>query len=418
MNTYTALRAEADKLRAQIDTFEAAEILSTEAGEQLEQAYSRLEEITPDLQRAVARQSALNAAAALTTAVGAAAGARETDADRLRAQLPTSGAYLAAVLAAGVAGAAGGSDAQALELLRAWNDDADLLRAPAQQAIADNAGVIPSPIVSDLVKFVDPERYLINALGVRPMFLGTATRPRVTQTTLVGAQASEFTELSTRKMLIVKDALTRATYGGYVELSAQDAEFSDPGMLQIILQDLAEQYGVITDAAVCTALNAAATNTFEMAGAVAAISTITVPATWAAAFSSAATQTFTQSKKLPTHLMCSPDVWGTLSALVDSTGRPIYPILNPTNANGTFEAGKASWSTSQGPAGLQFLVDPNFAANTCIIGNAGYAEVYEAQRGAAVGPFKPGTLATEIGYYGFLSTYMRAEGFVKLVNAV
>jgi HK97 family phage major capsid protein len=413
MNTYDALRAEADKLRAQINTLEAADNLSTEAGEQLDAAYTRLEEITPDLERAVARRNGLNAAAALTAAIGAPAGAADKDPDRLRAQLPTPGAYLAAYLAAGAK-----EDPAAVELLRAWNDDADLLRAPAQQAIADNAGVIPSPIVSDLVKFVDPERYLINALGVRPMFLGTATRPRVTQTTLVGAQATEFTELSTRKMLIVKDALTRATYGGYVELSAQDAEFSDPGMLQIILQDLAEQYGVITDTAVCTALNAAATNTFEMAGAAAAISTITVPATWAAAFSAAATQTFTQSKKLPTHLLCSPDVWGTLSALVDSTGRPIYPILNPQNANGTFESGKASWSTSQGPAGLQFLVDPNFAANTCIIGNAQYAEVYEAQRGAAVGPFKPGTLATEIGYYGFLSTYMRAEGFVKLVNAV
>lgn len=411
------LAAEADKLRAQIATLEAADNLSSEAGADLEAAYTRLEEITPDLERSTRRLTAVNAAAALQQAIaGRPSPADPAGGDLVRSNLPTAGEYLAAYLAT-AAQAAGGSPAgDAADRLRAWNDD--LMRAPAQQAIADNAGVIPSPIVADLVKFVDPERYLVNALGTRPMFMGTSTRPRVTQTTQVGAQATEFIELATRKMLIVKDALTRNTYGGYVEISAQDAEFSDPGMLQIIQQDLAEQYGIVTDAAVCAALVTAATNTLEMAGAAGAISAITVPATWATAFATGAVQVFTQSKKLPTHLLVSADVWGTLLGLVDSTGRPVYPMLGPTNANGSFPNGVVSFETPNGPLSLRFVVDPNFAANTAIIARGQFAEVYEAQRGITVGAFKPGTLSTELGYYGFLGTYMRAEGFVRLVNAV
>jgi hypothetical protein len=294
-----------------------------------------------------------------------------------------------------------------------------LLRAPVggQQAIADNLGVIPQPVVSDLVKFVDAERYLINALGVRPMFKGGGNRPRVTQTSQVGSQASEFAQVPARKMLIVRDPLTRLTRGGVVEISAQDEEFSEPGMLQIIVQDLAEQYGVDTDTVVCAALVTASTNTTEMAGAAAAINTITVPSSWAAAFAAATSTVFTNCRRLPTHLMVSPDVWGTLVGLVDSTGRPVYPNLAPMNAAGQ-TGGLVTFDSPTGPFGLSLLVDPNFAANTAIVGNARYAEVYEQQRGIVTGPFLPNTLSTDIGYYGFLSTYMRAEGFARLVNAV
>jgi len=53
-----------------------------------------------------------------------------------------------------------------------------------------------------------------------------------------------------------------------------------------------------------------------------------------------------------------------------------------------------------------------------IIGAAKYAEVREQQKGLARGAFKPGTLATEVGYRGYMSLYFRAEGFVRIVNAL
>jgi len=288
---------------------------------------------------------------------------------------------------------------------------------PAQQALADNTGLVPTPIIGELIKFVDSERYLINALGTEPMFTGTASRPRVTQATLIGAQATEFTELSTRKMLITKDALTRGTYGGYVEISEQDQEFTDPSVLQIVIEDLAQQYGLITDTAVCTALVAAATNTFEMSGAAGAVSANTSPTSWNSALFGAAGQVYTQSRKLPTHFFCSVDVWVALGGLVDTAGRPIYPSLNPQNSNGMVD-GVTNFQAS--PAGLKFVCDPNFAANTAIVGAVSRqtANVYEMIKGTATGAFKPGTLATEVGYRGFLGTYFRAEGFVRLVNAV
>jgi HK97 family phage major capsid protein len=387
--------------------------LTDEESEQVDSLFERAEKIKPDIEKETERIRSLKATSDILSALGLAGGSgsapssqheRSSKDDRPSI---TVGEYLTLYNRAHAL-----RDADAAEMLRSITAH-DRAPVAGQQALADNAGVVPEFILGDLIKFVDANRYVVNSLTRRPMFRGTGARPRVTQTTQVGVQSAEFAELSSRKMTIVKDPISRATYGGYVEISEQDEEFSEPGMMQILIEDLAEQYAIVTDDVVSDALVAAATNTFELTGAIGAISTVTNEnlhrGLWAAAG-----QVYNQCRKLPDTLWCSVDIWQDLGGRVDTTGRPLYPSINPQNAGGTMEG----IGTFEGkPVNLRFIVGPGFANGTLIVGRAQYAEVYEQNKGLARGTFNPGTLSTEVGYRGFLSTYIRPQGFVRLVNA-
>ena len=63
-------------------------------------------------------------------------------------------------------------------------------RAAAHQKTSDNLGVIPDPIIGDVLNFIDAARPLVGALGPRDMPSATWYRPKVTARTLVGVQGS------------------------------------------------------------------------------------------------------------------------------------------------------------------------------------------------------------------------------------
>lgn len=406
-----ALQAEFDRLRSGIDAIhnraatDGNRDLTEEETADADALYDRAEKLRPEIEALAEKHRSFSATADVLQRLGMAPAPAAT-AVLTRSAEPemTAGEYLAMFHRAERF-----ESPDAIERLRAITE-----HARATQALADNAGVVPTLILGDLIKFVDSMRPTINSLTRRPMFKGDGRRPRVTQTTQVGAQAAEFDTLSSRKMAIVKDNLSRGTYGGYVEISEQDDEFTDPGMLQILLEDLAEQYGIITDDVVADALVAAATNTYELTGTAGALSNVTNAnlhkGLWAAAL-----QVYTQCKRLPDGMWCAPDVWAEFGGRVDTTDRPLYPSMGTTNASGSmtiasFEGGK--------PIQLdKFVVDPNFAAGTLILGNSKYGEVYEQDKGMARSLLSPSKLSTEVGYRGYLSTYFRAEGFVKVVNA-
>lgn len=402
----TAMTAEFEKLRSAITTIETKAAnegrdLSDHEQTDVDQLYSRAEALRPEIEAAAEKVRSLNATADILSRVGLTPKAVEEKKADFKA--PSVGEYVAMHVRSYFAEKGDRPDSEAQEFMR----------AAAQQGLADNSGVVPTPIIGDLIKFVDPSRPALNSFGTRPMFVGTSYRPRVTQHTSVAVQSAEFAELASQKMLITKDALSRATYGGYVEISEQDMEFTDPGIMQIIMQSLAEQYGVTTGNVVADALVTAATNTYEEPGGASALTALTNDEL-TAAFWAMALQVYSQCKKLPDTLWVSTDMWANIGARVDTTDRPLYPGISPTNASGTME-GVASFSGR--PVNLNFVVDPNFASGTVVMGRAQYGEVYETIRGTVTGAFKPSTLATEVGYYGNLGTYFRAEGFVRLINA-
>ncbi len=405
-----ALQTEFDKVRSGIETIqtkaanEGRDLTDAEQAD-VDTLFKRAEDLRPVIETEAEKVRGLQSTAEVLARIGLSAPATITTAKPER-PLPSVGEYITNY------NRSLRGDAEAAEFVRSFQ--AEFARAAAQQGLSDNTGLVPTPILGDLIKFVDPARPALNSLTQRPMWTGTGYRPRVTQSTSVAVQAAEFSELASQKMAITKDALTRATYGGYVEISEQDAEFTDPGAMQIIMEDLAQQYGVTTGNVVADALVAAATNTYELTGAAGAISTVAnadlIKGLW-----SGANQVYTQCKKLPDTLWLAPNVWADFGGRTDTAGRPLFPQLGVQNSTGTLD-GVGAWAGSP-LAGIRMVVDPNFANDVMIIGRSQYGEVYEQIKGTAIGAFNVGTLATQVGYRGYLGTYFRAEGFVKFVNA-
>lgn len=417
------LRAEFDKLRGVVEKHEknaeSGTALTDEQQTDLDTSFARMDEISPELLDLTEKQRSIDATALALSTLRI--GITPTDEDKKR-QGPsiTPGEWLALCNKARMAEQGESRYDADAEMFRSVYEE--FYRAPLQQGLAQSAGIVPQPIIGDLVKFVDANRYFVSALGTKPMFVGDGFRRRATTATVIAKQAAEFNEVgNTGRMTIVRDALVRETWGGYVELSEQDVEFTDPGALDLLFEDLAQQYALQTDNIVCDDLVAAvvaagAGNAFEMSGAAPLIGSPMsdlYPAFWGAAG-----QLYGLCKSLPNIVACAVDIWSYLGGLLDTTGRPIF-ALGPNslshNAPGEM-AGPGSFDGK--PLNVNFVVDPNFANGTLLVGNTRYAEVYEQNKGMAMGAFKPGTLSTEVGYRGYLSKYYRTEGWVRIIDAV
>src|SRR5262245_44028632 len=132
-------------------------------------------------------------------------------------------------------------------------------RAAAHQTTGDNPGLIPTPILAPVVSFIDANRALVTQLGPRNMPSQTWSRPKVTQHTTVAVQSAEKAELASQKMTITKLTGTASTYGGYVNVSRQNTDFSVPGIMDIVVNDLAAIYAIQTEAAAASAFDTGST---------------------------------------------------------------------------------------------------------------------------------------------------------------
>jgi HK97 family phage major capsid protein len=268
-------------------------------------------------------------------------------------------------------------------------------RAVADQTTPDNPGILPTPILGPVVTFVTRQRPFLNSITSRPMPAGgkTFTRPTVTQHTQVGPQGGEKTELASRNMTINSLQISKGTYGGALDISFQDRDWTDPAILQIVIDDLAGQYALQTDAAAGAAFVADVTLTVPLADA-------TVPADWLGAIYSAAAQVAASAaNQLPDTLWVSADVWRALGMLSDGNGRPLFPVIGPQNALGQMDP----TAFAANPFGLRLVVDGQLPALTAIVGISTYAEYYE-QIGGMVSVTEPSILGYTVAYYGYFAS--------------
>lgn len=123
------------------------------------------------------------------------------------------------------------------------------LRALADVVTADNLGVVPKNIRSELIGIVDPSRpFLESTREVDPGEAGmTQTFPRITQRPATGVQAAEKDELASQKTIIGTVDFGVTTIGGAGDLSIQLLKRSSPTFLQLWLDLLAEQYAIDAD---------------------------------------------------------------------------------------------------------------------------------------------------------------------------
>ena len=298
------------------------------------------------------------------------------------AKLPTAAEYIAAAM--------NGGDQ--------WRAMSEALRAAAPDVTTtDTPGILPLPIVSPVYNNFIGRRPVVDAIGAKAM-PGSGKvfiRPEVTTHVSMAAQSAENAALQSGTYVVSENQVTKATYGGYVNLSLQDESFSDPAVVSLILDDMARIYSNTTD-------NVAADNLLAGQTQTAVLTDPTSPAEWVSDIYTAASTILTNSNgNLPTHLFLAPNMYAALGKLVDTTGRPLFPEIGPMNALGT-----ASASTFGGRAfGLITVVDRNFATDTCIVGDPSGFEIFEQQKGALTLE-APSTLSRTLSWYGYFATLM------------
>jgi hypothetical protein len=275
-------------------------------------------------------------------------------------------------------------------------------RVVADQKLADNPGIVPTPVVGPVAGTLPTARPYIDSVANRPLPAGGSSfnRPRITQHTAVDKQAAEKTQLASQKLTIDSVPVAKSTYGGTLDISFQDRDWTDPAILAIAVSDLAAVYAQVTDNAAADYFVGAVTDTFVLAdGAAEGLAR--------SAIMTAAGQVYTNVKRAPDTVWLSPDMFGYLASITPTTGG-IQSFPGLTNA------GSPAGGTIMG---LRAVVDGNFAAGTMIVGVSSYAEHYE-QVGGLLAVTEPTILGYTIAYYGYVADLVVDENaFQKRVAA-
>lgn len=289
-------------------------------------------------------------------------------------------------------------------------------RAAAHQKTSDNLGVIPDPIIGDVLNFIDTARPLVAVLGPRDMPSATWYRPKVTQHVTVGAQGSagaaadEKAELSSQKMTITRLTGNAVTYGGYVNVSRQNIDFSSPQMFDAIVNDLAAQYAIQTEAALGVAL-IAGTNNVELGTASGGTPTAAelTTALWTAA-GNIYNATKGQGRIVLAVQPAKLANWGTLFAPV-----------NPQNSQSPgFSAVDFGQGVVGNVSGIPVYVSAGLASAPAttfgIVMSTAAVEVYE-QRVGTLQVTEPSVLGVQVAYAGYFTPMtVEAGGVQEIVN--
>jgi len=301
-------------------------------------------------------------------------------------KMPSAGEWIAAQFAGGAVAA---------------EFNARLRAAAPSVTTADLDGIMPTPIVAPIYSGIQGLRPVVDAIGVRAMPQGGKIFivPKITTHTSIGGPETQNATITAGQFIVDDIQVTKAIYGGYVQLSEASIDWSDPEVLGALLEDLAKKYALFTDDVAADALK---TGTVQTTGNVAP----TDPADWVAKVYACANTILANGNYLPDHLFVSGDVFAQLGSLADTSDRPLFPQVGPMNAFGTMNPGSRDATVF----GLRLVVDTNFAAKTTIVGAAatGAFRCYEQQKGAIVADIGAGasTLSRDVAFRGYFAPKM------------
>jgi HK97 family phage major capsid protein len=303
-------------------------------------------------------------------------------------KLPSAAEYISKVLR-------GGADAQQFF--------ANIKAAAPDVVTTDTPGILPEPIVGPVYNNFRGLRPVVDAIGVKAMPQGGKVfrRPEVTTHTTIGASNGENANLDQGTFVVSNNNVTKEVYGGYVRLSEEDMDWTEPEVLGLLLDDMARIYANETDNVACdnlkTGLQAAGQNLqFTVAN-------IGDPEEWVTwAYEAARLILVASNGNLPTTMMLSPDMFAALGKLTDTADRPLFPQVGPMNAFGALQPG----STAGNAFGFGVVVDRNFENNTVIVGEPSGYEIFEQQKGAIQVEAADGSLSRYIKFRGYFATLL------------
>ena len=302
-------------------------------------------------------------------------------------KMPSLGEYMSKILAGGV---------EAQQFL------ANLKAAAPDVVTTDTPGILPEPILGPVYNnFLPNYRPLVTAMGTKAMPQGGKIfrRPSVTTHTTIGISNGENVALDDGTFVVSDNPVTKQVFGGFVQLSEEDQEWTQPEVLTLLVDDMARIYANQTDAYACAEFEAGVTQT-------ATLTSATDPKDWIAfVYEAAETILVNSNGNMPNVLIMDPLYFRTLGALCDVDDRPLFPTIGPMNASGSL----APTDFGGTAFGLQIVVDKNLVAsgdNNLYVGRSDGFEIYEQPKGAISVEAADGSLSRFIKFRGYFATLM------------
>ena len=283
--------------------------------------------------------------------------------------------------------------------LRAQYGDADsqsvithVEAALAKQDTVRDAGIIPIPLLREIIALVDTARPFVDSINRQPLpDAGMSFRiPKVTTSAAVARQNYELTEVQSTQGQIEDITVNVRTFAGANVVSRQLIDRSEPAYFDELLRQLAQAYAFATDKFAYDSVegDAGATGAATLYGVV----------------TKAIADSYGVMRFAPDTILVAPagtggTSWLDFMAAVDDDKRPLFMAANPVNAAGLISQG----STQGTIAGLRVVVDPHIGANEkAHVYPSGFATFYE-QAGS---PFQVqvtdvANLGVEVGVYGY-----------------
>lgn len=285
-------------------------------------------------------------------------------------------------------------------------------RAVAHETTVQTPGLLPKPIVGQIVNQIDDRRPFITSVG--PRDLGgipgkVFSRPIVTQHTAVAQQMTEKTELTSQQFIVGSVDFTKNTYGGALNVSYQVMDWTSPAAWDALLTDLQRIYGKFTENRAADDFAAAVVAEVERGGAAGTPGTFEQ---WATALYAAAALVYGAVEELPNHIWMSLDMWAQIGPVIDQYRRT-------TGGDGAQVVGTSSPTNFAGDLfDFPRTVVPSLPAGTLIVGVRELTEVYEDRIGLLTA-VQPALLGVEIAYGGYMANgTIDPDGFAKVVNEV
>ena len=326
--------------------------------------------------------------------------------------LPTPGEYMAAMHIGGTTFENVAAAAREFMLSKQTAFEA----AAGDVLTTDTVGLLPVPVLGPVFQNLNQQiRPVVAAVGARAYpdngTQKTFVRPTWTTHTSVATQSTELTAVSATTPVIASNVISKTTLAGQVTLSIQDVDFTSPGSMEIIINDLMGQYMQASD-------NLAADGIASAASASGSTWTVAAndPSTLIAALYDAATDILTATNFLPDHIFVSPDVWSKLGAQLDGDKRPIFPYAAASGLMGVNGMGQANITVANtfNPFGLNLVADRNFANGTMFVARGASIEYYESIRGL-LSRDEPATLGKVLSYHGYASLFVADAAQVKYI---
>jgi HK97 family phage prohead protease len=278
----------------------------------------------------------------------------------------------------------------------------------------DNAGLVPTRQLTEVINGIsNADRPFIDSItrGALPDAGMTFEIPKITVAPTV-AVASEGGTPSETDQNAAFVSVNVQKFIGQQTFSLELLDRSSPAFFAELVRQMEFAYAKATDAAVGTALITGGTNGGDRAA-------LTTGALVSDFVSDAAVSIYKGTLGFAENIVVSPEQWGALMGLVDSSNRPIFQqTINPQNAGGTLTATAVRGNL----LGLNLRVSraltdtAGLGDNTLIVVNPDAYTWYESPR-LSLQTNLISTGQVQVGYYGYgaIATKLGAGAYRYMV---